>query len=342
LRVSSGHTAQSRAWDEKQDGKSAPSPDHQDTRAHLKKPRNHAGSVVRQGTRTTPGQTPPLALEKDILGAFVADLCRAGVAGEEQLAQLEYLAITSRVLPWGRAGERPISVLAKGTSSTGKSFTTSTVLRFFPAEAWLDLGSMSRRLLFYTEEVFAHRFLIVPEWASIKDDEEVVAMLRVLLSEGRLVHGTVEGEGRRKARRIVKEGPTGLIVTTTESSVDVEMETRCLSLTTDDTPEQTRRVFAATAAGSSPVTSWISTAGTTYSAGSAITASRESSSPSLPPSSSSCRRAPPACDATSCRCSASSARTRSSIRRSAGETRLAASSRRSTATTAPCGSSSAT
>ena len=176
--MSSGHTAQSRAWDEKQDGKSAPSPDHQDTRAHLKKPRNHAGSVVRQGTRTTPGQTPPLALEKDILGAFVADLCRAGVAGEEQLAQLEYLAITSRVLPWGRAGERPISVLAKGTSSTGKSFTTSTVLRFFPAEAWLDLGSMSRRLLFYTEEVFAHRFLIVPEWASIKDDEEVVAMLR--------------------------------------------------------------------------------------------------------------------------------------------------------------------
>src|SRR5215217_7692403 len=68
--------------------------------------------------------------------------------------------------------------LAKGTSSTGKSFTTSTVLRFFPAEAWLDLGSMSRRFLFYTEEVFAHRFLIVPEWASIKDDEEVVAMLR--------------------------------------------------------------------------------------------------------------------------------------------------------------------
>src|SRR5215208_6743025 len=106
--------------------------------------------------------------------------------------------------------------LAKGTSSTGKSFTTSTVLRFFPAEAWLDLGSMSRRFLFYTEEAFAHRFLIVPKWASIKDDEEVVAMLRVLLSEGRLVHGTVEGEGRRKARRIVKEGPTGLIVTTTE------------------------------------------------------------------------------------------------------------------------------
>jgi hypothetical protein len=121
-------------------------------------------------------------------------------------------------------------------------------LRFFPADAWIDLGSISRRYLFYTEESFAHRFLVVPEWASIKDDEEIVAMLRVLLSEGRIVHGTVEGEGRREARRVVKEGPTGLIITTTESAVDAELETRCLSLTTDDTPEQTRRVFAATAA----------------------------------------------------------------------------------------------
>jgi hypothetical protein len=34
-----------------------------------------------------------------------------------------------------------------------------------------------------------------------------------------------------------------LIVTTTEGFVDAEMETRCLSLSTDDTPEQTRRVY---------------------------------------------------------------------------------------------------
>jgi hypothetical protein len=227
---------------------SDPLPDNPDTRTNTKTPRNHAGSYVRQATRTTPGQTPALALETDILGAFLADLRRTGVAGEERLAQLEYLALSSRVLPWGKAGERPISLLAKGTSSTGKSFTTSSVLRFFPPEAYIDLGSISRRFLFYDEEAYSHRFLIVPEWASIAEDDELVALLRTLLSEGRIVHGTVEGEGRRTARRIEKAGPTGLIVTTTESAVDGEMETRCLSLTTDDTPEQTRRVFAATAA----------------------------------------------------------------------------------------------
>src|SRR4051794_13797088 len=87
---------------------SASLPDKPDTRTNTKKPSNDAGSDVRQATRTRPGQTPPLALEKDILGLFRADLRRAGVAGEERLAQVEYLSLTSRVLPWGKAGERPI------------------------------------------------------------------------------------------------------------------------------------------------------------------------------------------------------------------------------------------
>jgi hypothetical protein len=225
-----------------------PTPDEPDTRTKVEDARNDASSLVQPADRTRPGQTPALALEEDVLGLFMHDLRRIGVAGEERLAQLQYLALTSRVLPWGKAGERPISILAKGTTSTGKSFTTAAILRFFPSDAYVNQGSMSRRFLFYDEESYAHRFLIVPEWATIKDDEEMVATLRVLLSEGRIVHGTVEGEGKRTARRIEKEGPTGLIVTTTETAVDPEMETRCLSLTTDDTPEQTRRVFAATAA----------------------------------------------------------------------------------------------
>jgi hypothetical protein len=199
----------------------------------------------RVGDRKRPGTTPPLALEADILAHFRVDLARAGVAGEEKLASLVYLALTSRVLPWGQTTERPVSVIAKGTTSTGKSHTLTTVLRFFPEDAYVQLGSMSKRYLFYAEEDFAHRFVVVPEWASIADDEEVVALLRTLLSEGRVIHGTVDAdkENRRTARRIKKEGPTGLLMTTTAADVDAEMETRVLSVVTDDSPEQTRRVF---------------------------------------------------------------------------------------------------
>jgi hypothetical protein len=254
--LTSGERAEvTRAYDaerarfRRQDSKrstSAPSPDNPDTRTNSRKPATENEKVVWPATRTTPGQTPVLAREENILAHFLDDFHRVGVVGEECLGQLIYLALTSRMLPWDPAAAvRPVSLLPKGTTSTGKSHVTRTALRFFPPEAWIDLGSISRRYLFYTEEVFAHRFLSVPEWASIKDDEEIVAMLRILLSEGRVIHGTVEGNdgGTRKAKRIEKKGPTGLIVTTADAAIDAEMETRLLTVVTDDTPEQTRRVF---------------------------------------------------------------------------------------------------
>ena len=226
--------------------KFVPPPDRPDYRTTESKPASLSGKVVRSGTRTTPGQVPALALEKNILPLFLEDFRRAGVAGEERLGQLIFLAVTSRMLPWDPAAAvRPVSLLPKGTTSTGKSHATRTTLSFFPAEAYFSLGSFSRRYLFYEEEQFSNRIIYVPEWASIKEDDEIVAMLRVLLSEGQIIHGTVEASenGRRIARPIKKEGPTGLIVTTTEAVVDAEMETRLFAVVTDDTPEQTRRVY---------------------------------------------------------------------------------------------------
>jgi 5S rRNA maturation endonuclease (ribonuclease M5) len=189
-------------------------------------------------------EPPALADEPDILNKFARDLHRAGVAGEEQAAKLIYLGLTSRLLPWGKPTERPVSMIPKGTSSSGKSHTLRSTLRFFPPESYFDLGSMSKRYLLYSEESLEHRFIVVPEWSTIANDDEVVALLRTLLSEGHASHGTVDAEGgKREARLIEKKGPTGLLMTTTVASTDPELETRCLSFLTDDSREQTRRVF---------------------------------------------------------------------------------------------------
>jgi hypothetical protein len=193
------------------------------------------------------GQLPELALEPNILAVFEHDIGAAGLAGEVIGAKILYLCITSRHLPWGMPGDRPVSLLPKGTSGSGKSYLVDSVVRFFPEGAVWNLGSMSRRYLLYSEESLSHTFIYVPEWGQIQGDEELVAALRTLLSEGRLIHGTVEGERMRKARRIEKEGPTGLLVTTTRAATDPELETRCFSFTTDDSPEQTRSVFRAIA-----------------------------------------------------------------------------------------------
>jgi hypothetical protein len=107
-------------------------PDDPDNRTTNGQPKQGAGSPVRVLSRTAPGQTPALALEDDILARFVVDIQRAGLAGESESARIVYLSLTSRLLPWGIATNRPVSAMPKGTSSSGKSHLVGLVLRFFP------------------------------------------------------------------------------------------------------------------------------------------------------------------------------------------------------------------
>jgi hypothetical protein len=156
--------------------------------------------------------------------------------------------LTSRLLPRGKSTNRPVSGLPKGASSTGKSFLTELVLRFFPPSAYFLLSAASKRYLFYTAETLEHRFIVIAEWASIANDEDLVAALRTLLTEGRLRYGTVSTEGNAPvAYEIDKTGPTGLLMTTTRAHIDEELDTRLVSFITDDSPEQTRKVFTALA-----------------------------------------------------------------------------------------------
>ena len=183
----------------------------------------------------------PIAEEPRILEAF-ADAYRAtGAVGEERNAKLLYLALTSRFL------QRPVSVVVKGPSSGGKSFSVETVLRFFPPEAVYCVTAISDRALAYTEAELKHRFLVIFEAAGMMG-EFASYLIRSLLSEGRLVYEVVESlPSGLVPRRIEKEGPTGLIVTTTAVRLHPENETRLLSLHVTDTRVQTRAVMRALA-----------------------------------------------------------------------------------------------
>jgi hypothetical protein len=182
-----------------------------------------------------------LAQEPRILDRFAETLRRSGVAGESRVAKLLYLALTSRLL------DKPVSVAVKGPSSGGKSYLTESALRFFPENAYHALTAMSERTLAYSEEPIKHRFLVVYEAAGMSG-EFATYLVRSLLSEGRVRYETVEKTPQGlKARVIEREGPTGLIVTTTAVGLHPENETRLLSLTVADTQEQTRDVLAAIA-----------------------------------------------------------------------------------------------
>ena len=182
-----------------------------------------------------------LAESPNILAAFTNDLEQRRVAGESRAAKVLFLVFVSRLL------DRPVSAIVKGPSSAGKSHLVEKVAEFFPAGNWFALSAMSERALAYSEEPMTHRVLIIYEAAGLAGDFASYLM-RSLLSEGRIRYETVEKtkDGLR-SRLIEREGPTGLILTTTSVHIHPENETRMISLPVTDTPEQTRLVFHAIA-----------------------------------------------------------------------------------------------
>ena len=184
----------------------------------------------------------PLADADDILGEFDTLLDALGLVKERCAAKLLYLALTSRLLA------KPISVVIKGPSSAGKSFCVVIVIKVFPPSSYLDFTSMSERALIYDDQPVAHRFIVLYEAHALASSETLAYLVRSLLSEGRIRYSTVDSTPMgHMSRHIDRQGPTGLITTTTLPSLDGENETRMFSLTLTDTPDQTAGILEALA-----------------------------------------------------------------------------------------------
>jgi Domain of unknown function (DUF3854) len=185
---------------------------------------------------------PPLARLQRILDAVGVEVRARGLVGEERLAKTLYLVLTSRLL------DKQVSAGVKGHSASGKSYTVETVTRFFPPDAYLEFTAMSERALVYSAEQYAHRTLVIYEITALREgveDDMTSYFVRSLLSEGRIDYEVTvrDKDGDFTTRKIVKQGPTNLIFTTTKTQVHAENETRILSLATDDSREQTARVL---------------------------------------------------------------------------------------------------
>ncbi len=188
------------------------------------------------------GTVSSLAEEPRILDVFEKELSRLGLVGETRNAKLLYLAFTSRLLP------RPLSILVKGASSAGKNHLVASVAKFFPKEAVYALTSTSERALVYSPTDFKHRTLILYEGDGLIAGF-MAYVVRSLLSEGRIAYETTvkQKNGNFTTQRIEKEGPTGLITTTTGLQIHDENETRMLSLSVNESGEQTTQILAAQA-----------------------------------------------------------------------------------------------
>jgi hypothetical protein len=195
------------------------------------------------------------ASDQDILARVVRTLrvCR-GLVGETKNAKLIYLAITSRLL------KKQVSLVIKGLSSSGKSYTIECVAALFPPEAVYTMTAMSERALIYLDESLSHRTITLYEAVALREgrekaeDNQTAYIVRSLLSEGHIEYPAVirQEDGSLRTEKLIVPGPTNLVTSTTSISLHPENETRMLSLTSNDSKAQTAAVMVVSADDDEP------------------------------------------------------------------------------------------
>lgn len=173
------------------------------------------------------------------------DIAAAGVVDERCLALTTYVIGTSRQL------SKPLAAVVQGTTSSGKSFVLETVASHFPDEAVLLATDISPNALYYAPPGrLQHRWVVAGERSRIQNDEraEATRALREMISSGRLhKFVTIKLDGKMQSVEIVQDGPIAFIESTTLTTIFPEDANRALLLSTDETPEQTRRIVSAIA-----------------------------------------------------------------------------------------------
>ena len=162
---------------------------------------------------------------------------QAGIIGEETGTLVAYLAGVSRKL------ERPLAVIIQSASAAGKSTLMDAVLNFFPEEERVKYSAMTGQSLYYLGETdLKHKILAVVEEAGA---EKAGYALKLLQSEGELTiasTGKDPATGKMVTQEYHVEGPVMIFLTTTAIDLDEELQNRCLTLTVDESAEQTGRI----------------------------------------------------------------------------------------------------
>jgi DNA primase len=204
--------------------------------ADLAKPQDQAAPLV---TLSPEERAEALAWLQapDLIPRLKEAFHKSGLIGEENNTLIAYLACVSRKL------ERPLAVIIQSASAAGKTTLMDAVLAFFPEEDRVKYSAMTGQSLYYLGETnLKHKILAVVEEAGA---EKASYALKLLQSEGELTIASTGKDpqtGRLVTQEYHVEGPVMLFLTTTAIDLDEELQNRCLTLTVDESAEQTGRI----------------------------------------------------------------------------------------------------
>ena len=178
-----------------------------------------------------------LLRDPKLLERILADFDACGVVGEDTNKLVGYLAALSRKF------DKPLGVIIQSTSAAGKTTLMDAVLSFIPEEDRVKYSAMTGQALFYLGEAdIKNKILAIAEEEGA---ERATYALKLLQSEGELTiasTGKDSATGRLVTETYHVEGPAMIFFTTTSIEIDEELANRCLTLTVDESREQTRRI----------------------------------------------------------------------------------------------------
>ena len=185
-------------------------------------------------------RTAALRLIRDVLFLFRVVQKRIGemgIVGEKRNCLILFLAGLTKNF------EKPVSVLEKGASSTGKSEVLKSVIQLFPPECVLTRASLSKMAPVHSSAELTGTILYMVEFRGAKDASYLT---RLLQSEGQINHEYTTVVGHEKGTVVAsRKGSPVVFTTTTLDRVFEDDETRFLSIRADESAEQTQDVIVA-------------------------------------------------------------------------------------------------
>ncbi|MBU1228245.1 MAG: DUF669 domain-containing protein, partial [Actinobacteria bacterium] len=166
---------------------------------------------------------------------FNADIKKLGVVGEDIFSILALLVLVSSYTM------KPLHLLVRGESSSGKNYVLDFVLSLFPKHKVIVLSYLSPKALYHMSKSFRHKILFAMEQDGVSGAEYPI---RISKSEGRLTAFIAEkGPGGIKTKEVNIEGPICHIATTVLEEGEFQDEARTIVIHPDESKEQTKRIL---------------------------------------------------------------------------------------------------
>ena len=171
-------------------------------------------------------------MNNNVIDELSGALKKLPLYGLDEQAQLLYLSHFSRLL------RKPVSILIKGQSSSGKSHLMSTVGKFLDKKDYLFFSGMSEKAFINSKIDYNEKTLMLGEYAAIKSQEGDSFLRQALTDQkvNRLVSWK-QSDGNTDAIEQEIIAKFNIFMTTTEQSIHLEDENRYLAFSIPNDPQ---------------------------------------------------------------------------------------------------------